>query len=235
MTTREMTEAIRSGALDERFLRIYGPEELEAQKDRYVRAIGSFADRFGEDRQISLYSVSGRSEISGNHTDHNHGCVIAGSISLDIIAVASPVRESVIRIKSEGFPEDCVDISGELKPDPAGFGTSASLIAGMCAGFTKKGFHIGGFDAYTTSSVLKGSGLSSSAAFEDMVGTMLNYLYNDGMVDVVEIAKLAQFAENSFFGKPSGLRRRRHRRDRFQGSVGTRHRKDPVRFFRGRI
>ncbi|MBQ2308498.1 MAG: galactokinase, partial [Clostridia bacterium] len=105
----------------------------------------------------------------------------------------------------EGFPEDVVDFNAYTTPDEAKFGSSASIIAGMCAGFLKDGYAIGGFDAYTTSNVLKGSGLSSSAAFEDMVGNILSHLYNDGKVDNVEIAKLAQYSENVFFGKPCGL------------------------------
>ncbi|MBR2849580.1 MAG: galactokinase, partial [Clostridia bacterium] len=152
-----------------------------------------------------VFTVAGRSEISGNHTDHNHGCVIAASINLDIIAVAAKNGEDIIRIKSEGFPEDVVDFNAYNTPDEAKFGSSASIIAGMCAGFLKDGYAIGGFDAYTTSNVLKGSGLSSSAAFEDMVGNILSHLYNDGKVDNVEIAKLAQYSENVFFGKPCGL------------------------------
>ena len=200
-----MTKAqINSGALDKTLVYIYGEAALSHQKARYLTAIDEFEKIYG-DRDISLFSVAGRSELSGNHTDHNHGCVVAASIDLDIIAVASKRDDTVIRIKSEGFPEDVVDTAVYTAPVTGKFGTSESIIAGMAAGFTKNGHSIGGFDAYTTSNVLKGSGLSSSAAFEDMVGNILSHMYNDGKVDNVEIAMLAQYSENVFFGKPCGL------------------------------
>ncbi|MBO5883134.1 MAG: galactokinase [Clostridia bacterium] len=205
MNIEQTKKALREGAIDEKIAYIYGKEAVEAQKARYEAAINEFAAIYGADREISLFSVAGRSELSGNHTDHNHGCVIAASIDLDIIAVASEREDSVIRVKSAGFPEDVVDISEYTAPVEKKFGSSESIIAGMCAGFRKDGYSVGGFDAYTTSSVLKGSGLSSSAAFEDMIGNILSHFYNDGGVDNVEIAKLAQYSENVFFGKPCGL------------------------------
>jgi len=136
---------------------------------------------------------------------HNRGCVIAASISLDIIAVASATDDGIVRVKSEGFSDDAVDLNTYTAPVSDKFGTSESIIAGMCDGFKKNGHKTGGFVAYATSNVLKGSGLSSSAAFEDMIGTIESYLYNDGNVDNVEIAKIAQYSENVFFGKPCGL------------------------------
>ena len=205
MKLTDMKQALIGGALDARLAEVYGVEAVAAQKNRYATAIDSFAALYGEDRDVSLFSVSGRSELSGNHTDHNHGCVVAAAINLDIIAVASANAEGVIRVKSEGFSMDEVDITAYNTPDPAKFATSASIIAGMSAQFAAAGLCTGGFDAYTTSDVLKGSGISSSAAFEDMIGNILNYLYNDGKVDNVEIAKMSQKAENQFFGKPCGL------------------------------
>ena len=205
MNTAQMKKYIAEGGIDERITYVYGASALDAQKARYSKAIDEFASIYGADREITLYSVAGRSELSGNHTDHNRGCVIAASIDLDIIAVASPRPDSLIRVKSEGFDEDRVDVSQYTAPDEKRFGTSAAIIAGMAKGLSDKGFRVGGFDAYTTSNVLKGSGLSSSAAFEDMIGNILNHLYNDGSVDNIEIAKLAQYAENVFFGKPCGL------------------------------
>ncbi len=204
MNTTKTKEQIFSGALDATLTYIYGEAAVAFQRERYAKAIDEFVKIYG-DRDITLYSVAGRSELSGNHTDHNHGCVIAASIDLDIIAVASAREDGVIRIKSAGFPEDAVDTAVYTAPVEAKFGTSESIIAGMAAGFLKNGYSIGGFDAYTTSNVLKGSGLSSSAAFEDMVGNILSHMYNDGKVDNVEIAKLAQYSENVFFGKPCGL------------------------------
>lgn len=205
MKTAELKQALAGTTLDSRFCEIYGSAALETQKARYLHAVEEFEKLYGADREAALYSVAGRSELSGNHTDHNHGCVIAASIDLDIIAVASPSACSVIRVKSEGFPEDVVDFGVYNAPNPARYEKSDSLIAGMVAGFRKEGLAVGGFDAYTTSNVLKGSGISSSAAFEDMIGNILNYVYNDGKVSNVEIAKLAQYAENRFFGKPCGL------------------------------
>ena len=197
-------EFISSGALNEKLGYIYGQAAVPAQAQRYLNAIDEFQKIYG-DGEITLYSVAGRSEISGNHTDHNHGCVVAASIDLDIIAVARKRDDGIICVKSEGFPADTVDTAIYTSAIESKFGTSESIIAGMCAGFKKNGHAIGGFDAYTTSNVLKGSGLSSSAAFEDMIGNILSHMYNDGGVDNVEIAKLAQYAENVFFGKPCGL------------------------------
>lgn len=179
-------------------------DNVPAQRERYAAALDAFADRYG-DGDISVFSVGGRSEISGNHTDHNHGRVIAASVNLDILAVARATGNGVIRIQSEGFPEDVVEPAAIDAPDEAKFFTSAAIIAGMEKAFLNAGYKVGGFDAYTTSNVLKGSGISSSAAFEVMVGNILNHLYNDGKVSAVEIAKMAQFAENKYFGKPCGL------------------------------
>ena len=205
MKINELRLALLNGSYDERLTYIYGNAALEHQRARYAAAIDSFAALYGTDREAALYSVAGRSEISGNHTDHNHGCVIAASIDLDIIAVAAPSGDNVIRVKSEGFDENVVDIDRFTKPLDVPKGHSDELIAGMVAGFRKEGYAVGGFVAYTTSNVLKGSGISSSAAFEDMIGNILNHVYNDGKIDNVEIAKLAQYAENVFFGKPCGL------------------------------
>ena len=205
MKPSELIQKLQSGAADTLFSELYGKENTEKQKARYREAIQKFTELYGERENVGIYSVSGRSELSGNHTDHNRGCVVAASIDLDIIAVAAATDEGVIRLKSEGFGEDLVDLKTYTAPDEARFGTSASLVAGMCNGFIQKGYKAGGFVAYTTSNVLRGSGLSSSAAFEDMIGNLLNHMYNDGNIDNVEIAKLAQYAENVFFGKPCGL------------------------------
>ncbi len=204
MNAKEIIAAIENGKYNEIFTTLYGAENIAAQKVRYISTVNEFANLFGADREISLFSVAGRSEISGNHTDHNHGKVLAASINLDIIAAASPRDDLRINIKSEGFPIDEVDITAPAV-DEALFYTSKSIISGMCSGFLKYGHKVGGYDAYTTSNVFKGSGLSSSAAFEDMVGLILNGFYNAGAVENAEIAKIAQYSENVFFGKPSGL------------------------------
>ena len=205
MNTTQLKNIINEGKLDEKLIALYGESALSLQTERYLKAVDSFVSIYGDYENVGIYSVPGRSELSGNHTDHNAGCVIASSIDLDVIAVAARVDGTVIKIKSEGYPEDVVDISEYTKPDSSKFATSAAIIAGMSEGLTKQGYASGGFVAYTTSNVLKGSGLSSSAAFEGMVGNLISHLYNDGKIDNIEIAKTAQYAENQFFGKPCGL------------------------------
>ncbi len=204
MIISEVIKKINSHESDPIFTRLYGEKALEAQKKRYIKAIESFSEIYGGDRDIIICSVPGRSEISGNHTDHNRGKVIAAAIDLDIIAVASANPDSTVRVKSEGFPEDVCKSDCET-PDSGKYFTSGSIISGMCKGMREHGYISGGFDAYTTSSVLKGSGLSSSAAFEVMIGTLLNHLYNGGRAGNPEIARIAQYAENVWFGKPCGL------------------------------
>ena len=180
---------------------LYGADE--AARARIKKAVESFTSLYGE-QDYSVFSVSGRSEISGNHTDHNRGEVLAASISLDIIAVAAPTDDGKIYVTSEGFSEHEVDL-GDIDPQAGEEGTSAALIRGVCDGFAKRNRSIGGFCAYMTSSVLGGSGLSSSAAFEDMIGNIENHLYNDGEIDYIEISQISQYAENVHFGKPCGL------------------------------
>ncbi len=204
MTTKTLLSELLAGAHDAALTALYGADMLDMQRARYAKAVEGFVATYGDADDVNVFTVAGRSEISGNHTDHNWGCVIAASINLDIIAVAAKNGENTIRIKSEGFPEDTVDITDETV-DEAKFFTSGAIISGVCKGFKDAGYAIGGYNAYTTSNVLKGSGLSSSAAFEDMVGNILNYFFNGGVIDNAEIAKISQFAENKYFGKPCGL------------------------------
>lgn len=184
--------------------KIYANRSEASVKARYNAAFDEFENIYGEADQLSVFSVAGRSEICGNHTDHNYGKVLAASIDLDIIAIVKKTNDNIIRVKSAGFPEDIVSIE-KLAPVFEDTGRSASLIRGVCDGFVKNGLAIGGFTAYTTSDILGGSGLSSSAAFEDMIGTILNHLYNNGSIDYIEISKISQYAENVHFGKPCGL------------------------------
>lgn len=202
MTANELKARITAGALGA-YAHLY--PDTAAQAKRYTDAIDAFCALYGDDRDIRLFSVPGRSEISGNHTDHNHGKVLAGAIDRDIIAVAAKNEDGVVRIKSEGYPEDTVEIA--RTGDPAAFKpfSSCALLAGTCRGFADRGYAVGGYDAYTTTEVLKGSGISSSAAFEVQCGNIMNYLYNDGRIANEELAKIAQYAENAYFGKPCGL------------------------------
>ena len=176
-----------------------------AHRSRIISAIDSFEALFGEEREVSLLSVPGRSEILGNHTDHNKGKVLAGAIDKDIIAIVSLNGTDKVNLKSEGYEKESVDLSlwENKKAYPAY--SSASLVLGTAGGFTNSGFAIGGFDGYATSDVLRGSGISSSAAFEVMIGNIFNHLFNGGNISNVELAKIAQYAENEYFGKPCGL------------------------------
>lgn len=174
------------------------------QRKRYEDACVEFIKIYKE-KPTRFFSAPGRTEVSGNHTDHNHGKVIAAAVDLDIIACVCPIDEPVVYLKSEGFPEDKVDLS-DLSVRENEKNTSAALIRGVAKGLIDRGYKIGGFKAYTTSDVLKGSGLSSSAAFEVLIGTILNELYNaPHIANPIEIAQIAQYAENVYFGKPSGL------------------------------
>lgn len=192
--------------------KVYTPESLSFQKERYQKAKEEFVSLYGTTPSLA-FSAPGRTEVGGNHTDHNNGCVLAAGVSLDVIAMVEPTNDGKITIKSEGFPINTIDTS-DLNVKKEEENTSAALIRGMAAGLKANGHKIGGFKAYATSNVLKGSGLSSSAAYEVLVGTILNGLYNDGNVSDVEIAQIAQYAENVFFGKPSGLM------DQMASSVG---------------
>ncbi|MGN0547454.1 MAG: galactokinase [Acutalibacteraceae bacterium] len=202
--TSLLKEKLRGSEYDAALERNYKKEDIEAQKSRYIRIASSFEELFGSDREVGVFSAPGRTEVCGNHTDHNHGKVLAASVNLDAVAVAGMNEENIVRVKSEGYKMDVVDLN-DLGVMPAERGKSAALVRGVCAGFKNRGYKIGGFDAATASDVLSGSGLSSSAAFEVLLGTMLNHLYNGGKISSVEIAQIAQFAENEYFGKPCGL------------------------------
>jgi len=177
---------------------------VEPAQKRYANAVDEFEKIFGTDREVSLFSAPGRTEVGGNHTDHQHGCVLAGSVNLDVIAVASANNDGIVKIKSEGYNMDVINLK-ELEAQEKEYGHASALIRGMLAQMKANGYNISGFDAYTTSNVLKGSGLSSSAAFEVLIGVIISNLYNNGKTSDVEIAKMAQKAENIYFGKPCGL------------------------------
>ena len=201
MQLHEEKKAILSGGYDADFVRLYG--ETEGPRARYAALCDDFAAKFGDQRALRFYSAPGRTEVGGNHTDHQRGRVLAGSVNLDVIAAVSENGEQVIRIQSAGYPMDTIDLS-DLAPKAEEAGRAAALIRGMCARMKELGCAIKGFDAYTTSNVLKGSGLSSSAAFEVLVGVIISRMNGD-KVNAVEIAKAAQYAENVYFGKPCGL------------------------------
>ena len=215
-TANSAKEKLLSGAFGKTFSKLYSDNAavIKAQSERYCEAVDEFVKLFKTTEGISFFSAPGRTEVGGNHTDHQHGCVLAASVNLDVIAVVAKNNDNVIRIKSKGYNMDTIAID-DLDVKDSEKNRAASLIRGVAARFKELGYNIGGFDAYTTSNVLKGSGLSSSAAFEVLVGTILSYVFNDAKISAVEIAQIGQFAENVYFGKPSGLM------DQMASSVGS--------------
>lgn len=203
-SARDVIKSLQVDAYSAAFARLYPKGQEQAQKRRYIEAIEEFEKLYGENREIILISAPGRTEVGGNHTDHQRGRVLAAPVNLDIICVAAKNCENVIRVKSKGYNQDTVELS-DLSARESEENKAISLIRGIAARISKLGYEIGGFDAYTTSDVLKGSGLSSSAAFEVAIGNILNHVYNGGKLSAVEIAQIGQYAENVYFGKPSGL------------------------------
>lgn len=228
MNVNELIAAINDGTYDENLKAVYVTDEaVQSQKPRYVETLNDFGELFGYDREVNIMSAPGRTEVCGNHTDHNNGKVLAASINLDAIAVVSKNDDNIIRVKSKGHKMNVVDLN-DLVPNEANFGSSTTLVQGVAATIKNLGYTVAGFDACTTSDVMGGSGLSSSAAFEVLLGSVLSYMFNDGKISPVEIAKVAQYSENVFFGKPCGLL------DQMASSVGTfvtidfKSTKDPV-------
>jgi galactokinase len=185
---------------------LYGDqrEMLNKMSDRWRRLIERFVELFGEDGDILLFSTPGRTEVGGNHTDHNAGRVLAAAVDLDLISAARPTDDGIITVYSEGYPKVVVD-TRMLEAQEEERYTTGALIRGICARMQETGWKIGGFNACITSNVPKGSGLSSSAAFEVGIVTILNHLYNEGRIDPVTNAIISQYAENHYFGKPCGL------------------------------
>ncbi len=198
----DLTTLFESGRIE----KIYGsdPDVLSYHKKRITRAVEGFTERFGAPRDMHIFSAAGRSEIGGNHTDHQRGQVLAASLNIDSLAITDRVSENVITLYSEGYDTYTINLD-ELEAKSSETGSTASLIRGVAAGFAKKGFKIGGFKAYVTSDVLGGSGLSSSASFESLIGVILSGLFNDNKVSTVDIAKIGQYAENHYLDKPCGL------------------------------
>ena len=199
---------LQSGALNDRMVEIYGcePDKAQGYADRFAKVIKGFQITFPQNAQadIGLYSAPGRTEIGGNHTDHQYGCVLAASVNLDAIAAAAVNGTDKIRFYSEGYGMIEADLS-VLEPVEAEKESTLALIRGMAALAIQKGYKVKGIDVYCTSNVLGGSGLSSSAAFETLMGVILNDMFCGNVFDAVEIAKMGQITENQYFGKPSGL------------------------------
>lgn len=198
-------ESLEQGSLDQKIKEIYVDEQrVPYNRERYIRAIDRFTELFPSEKEIEIYSAPGRSEVCGNHTDHQNGMVLATSINLDAIAIVAKAEEPVIRLVSGDFPMEEVDVA-DLSMKEEEQSTTTALIRGVAAGMKERGHEVGGFTAYITSDVLMGAGMSSSAAFESLIGTILSGLYNDMKVSSIEIAQIGQYAENIYFGKPCGL------------------------------
>lgn len=216
---RSLTEtknALLKGEYNDKLKYLYVCDDANVKNyaQRYVEVIDGFVETFGSADDIALFSAPGRTEIGGNHTDHQHGCVLAGSVNLDVIAAARPNGTNTVRIQSKGYKMDVIDLD-DLSVHEEQFDKAIALIRGVIKKFVDLGYKVQGFDAYTMSNVLKGSGLSSSAAFEVLVGTIINGLYAGSEVSSVEIAKFGQYAENVYYNKPSGLM------DQMASSVGS--------------
>ena len=206
MNQKDTIRALQDGNYDDTLSRMYAcpVEDLAPYRQRFIDAIHAFAAEFGEAEDIALFSAPGRTELCGNHTDHQGGHVLAASVNLDIIAVAAKRSDGQIRLKSEDYAMNEVDLA-DLDAQPGEINSSSALLRGIAAKFTRMGYLVTGFDAYTTSNVLRGSGISSSAAFEVLVGNICNSFFAGGAVSPVQIAQIGQYAENKYFGKPCGL------------------------------
>lgn len=187
--------------------------DINRQQARFAELTKGFESEFSSKPEL-FFSAPGRTELGGNHTDHNHGRVLAAAVNLDIIAAVKPSKDGKIHLKSAEYKGANIVNINDIEKRPKETGTSLALIKGICYRCKVLGYNIGGFEAFTMTNVLKGSGLSSSAAFEVLVVTILSHLYNDSKIDPVEVAKISQFSENVYFGKPSGLM------DQMASSVG---------------
>jgi len=187
--------------------RLYCCDEKKAEDhaQRYLHVLDGLESEYGRHDAAALFSASGRTEIGGNHTDHQHGIAIAASVNMDMIAAVSVNQSSQMRLKSEGYEPCCVSLD-DLDINPAEYGTSISILRGICRAFSDKGASLCGLDLYISSNVPGGSGISSSAAFETLLATVMNELFmGENKADAIEIAKIGQKTENEYFGKPCGL------------------------------
>ena len=211
MRIEELKNSIAAGDFDRDFELLYN--EHEQARTRYTGAADRFAELYGEGEGARLFSAPGRTEVGGNHTDHQHGCVIAAAVDMETTAEVTLNGTNVIRVDSEGYKPVEIDLN-DLAVKESEKNTTAALIRGVAAAFAARGYKLAGFDAKVKSTVLPGSGLSSSAAFEVLIGRILNGLFANNKVSGIEIAQIGQYAENVYFGKPSGLM------DQMASSVG---------------
>lgn len=212
-----LKQELSAGAFNARLAHLYccAPDAAAPQAARYLAVLDGLEKTFGAKDEAALFSAPGRTEIGGNHTDHQHGRVLAGSVNIDMIAAAAPNEKRELRVQSEGYTLCCVSLD-DLAAKKEEENTSASILRGTCAAFVQRGAQVSGLDVYVSSNVPKGSGVSSSAAFEVLIGTILNVFFMDGRrLSSIEIAQIGQWVENVYFGKPSGLM------DQMASSVGN--------------
>ena len=206
MHANELLQALHNGQFDDRLRTVYGERSVAAVYGRIESVVNGFCKSFddGGTRELMIFSAPGRTELGGNHTDHQGGCAIAGSVDMDTIACVARRDDAVIRVLSKGHDPAIIDISDTaIREDERS--RSQALLRGVAAKMGELGHPIGGFDAYTETRVLRGSGLSSSAAFEVLIGQIMNQLFCGGAFDSTDLAKIGQYAENVYYGKPCGL------------------------------
>lgn len=203
ISSEAVKEKLKTGGYDRSLKKLYVSDHLGRQAQRLVELVARYEACFGPGK-VALFSAPGRTELGGNHTDHQHGRVLAASVNVDMVACAAPNGTDQIRIHSDGFPDETISID-ELMPKMEEVNTTSALIRGIGAAIKERGYGIGGFNAFVMSDVLPGSGLSSSAAYETLIGQIFNHLFCEDVLDAIEIAKVGQYAENVYFGKPCGL------------------------------
>ena len=215
-SVKELKKELSEGAFAQKLAWLYccGEASAAGYADRYLHVLNGLETEFGCHERAALFSAPGRTEIGGNHTDHQHGRVLAGSVNIDMIAAVGTNDLGQLRLKSEGYDLCVIDLS-DLEKKKSEENTSPAILRGTCAAFAQRGANLSGLVVYVASNVPKGSGVSSSAAFEVLVGTILNELFlRDKKVSPIEIAQIGQWVENVYFGKPCGLM------DQMASSVG---------------
>ena len=206
MHANELITALHNGEFDAQLRTVYGAQPGAAVYARIESVVNGFCEIFDRDRtrDLAVFSAPGRTELGGNHTDHQHGCGLAGSVDMDTIACVARREDAMIRVQSKGHDMAAIDVSDKtIREDERS--RSQALLRGVAARMSERGYAIGGFDAYTETRVLRGSGLSSSAAFEVLIGQIMNRLFCGGAFDSTDLAKIGQYAENVYYGKPCGL------------------------------
>ena len=204
MKVNETVKLLESDGARTLMAQLYGEDGVEANVKRYEDLLAGYEKMFGGEGDVMLFSSPGRTEISGNHTDHNHGKVLAGSINLDCVGVAGKNESNQVHIVSETYNQDFTIDLNHLEPSEKKAGT-VDLVKGLLQGFKDSGYSVGGFNAYITSNVISAAGVSSSASFEMLLCSMLNTFFNESRMSTVAYAHIGKFAENNYWDKASGL------------------------------